>query len=195
LAGPGARGAFGRDALLLHSCCAPCSTVTVPAWRAEGLAPAAFFHNPNIAPGAEYRRRLTAMQALAAALDLPLEVGAGPDEVCLVADGPAPDRCRLCIGRRLDATALRARELGVPRFATTLALSPYQPHDVIRVCGEEAAARHGVEFLYADQRRLFGRHYDECRRLGLYRQPYCGCVASKWEAWHDRRERKLRRAG
>ena len=185
-------GGCGKDALLLHTCCAPCSTVTVPAWRSDGLEPAAFFHNPNIAPGAEFARRLTAMRLLAAALDLALEVGPRPDETRLVAEGAAPARCRRCIGRRLDETARRARELGVTRFATTLALSPYQPHDVIRDCGEEAAARHGVEFLYVDQRGLFQRHYDECRRLGLYRQPYCGCAAGKWEAWHERAARRRR---
>lgn len=183
------------DTLLLHTCCGPCSTVTVPAWRAEGLHPAAFFYNPNIGPRAEFERRLAAMRTLAATLELPLAEGPTPEVEPLAPAGPAPARCRLCIGRRLDETARRAGELGIPRFATTLALSPYQPHDVIRQCGEEAAARHGVDYLYVDHRHLFASHHDECRRLGLYRQRYCGCVASKWEAWHDRRARTLRRAG
>jgi len=190
--------ASGPETLLLHACCAPCSSVTAPAWRTEGLEPVALFCNPNIAPAAEYARRLGAMRRLAEALALPLEeVTPGEDDRLRygACGGEAPDRCRACIGHRLDVCAQRARELGVQRFATTLALSPYQPHNVIRAAGEEAGDRHGVEFLYSDQRELFSRHYEECRRLGIYRQPYCGCVPSKWEAWHQRRPRALRRAG
>jgi len=81
----------------------------------------------------------------------------------------------------------------VPRFSTTLSVSPYQRHDLIRAAGERAAAITGVDFVYLDLRDSFRQSYAESRRLDLYRQPYCGCAASKWEAWHARRERK--RAG
>ena len=92
-------------------------------------------------------------------------------------------------GRRLDAAGGAARDLGFTRFSTTLTVSPYQRHDLIVAAGEAAAEAHGVEFVYLDVRDRFRDSYAESRRLELYRQPYCGCAASKWEAWHDRRAR------
>jgi predicted adenine nucleotide alpha hydrolase (AANH) superfamily ATPase len=171
----------------------------VPAWRAEGLEPLAFFCNPNIQPAAEYERRLQAAFALAAAVGVRLEVSeldvaaAHPwlARACLSGRPPeSPERCRSCIGARMQATARRCAELGVPRFSTTLSISPYQEHRIIREAGEAAAERQGVEFLYADQRRYYARSREESRRLGLYRQPYCGCVASKWEAWRPPRRKQ-----
>ena len=72
-------------------------------------------------------------------------------------------------------------------------MSPYQRHDLIRDGGEAAAEEHGVEFVYLDLRPRFRESYAESRRLGLYRQKYCGCAASKWEAWTERRQRKAAR--
>ena len=83
-----------------------------------------------------------------------------------------------------------ARALGFSRFSTTLTVSPYQRHDLIVAAGEAAADAHGVDFVYLDARDRFRDSYAESRRLELYRQPYCGCAASKWEAWHERRARR-----
>ena len=103
----------------------------------------------------------------------------------------APDeRCAACLGLRLDAAGAAARELGFARFSTTLTVSPYQRHDLIVAAGEAAADAHGVDFVYLDVRDRFRDSYAESRRLELYRQPYCGCAASKWEAWHERRARR-----
>jgi epoxyqueuosine reductase len=185
-----------NEPLLLHTCCGPCATGSVPAWRAEGLEPLAFFCNPNIQPLAEYDRRLLAAHAMADALSVRLEVSeldvaqTHPwlSAACRSGRPPAvPDRCRSCIGARMQAAAEHCAALGLRRFSTTLSISPYQSHELIRETGEEAAHRHGVEFLYADQRRHYGRSREASRRLGLYRQPYCGCVASKWEAWRPPR--------
>ncbi len=77
------------------------------------------------------------------------------------------------------------------RFSTTLSVSPYQRHDLIRAAGAAAADEHGVQFVYLDLRARFRESYAESRRLGLYRQKYCGCAASKWEAWSERRARKV----
>jgi len=187
-----------NDSLLLHTCCGPCAVGSIPAWRAEGLEPVSLFCNPNIQPAAEYDRRLTCARTVAKVLAVRLEVAetdvapALPwlEEACTSGHPPAaPERCRGCIGARLQAAARRCALLTLPRFATTLAISPYQPHEFLRELGEAAAAEHGVEFLYMDQRRLYARSRDESRRLGLYRQPYCGCVASKWEAWRPPRRK------
>jgi len=102
------------------------------------------------------------------------------------------ERCAVCLGLRLDAAGAAARELGFTRFSTSLTVSPYQRHDLIVAAGERAADAYGVDFVYLDVRERFRDSYAESRRLELYRQPYCGCAASKWEAWHQRRERRRR---
>ena len=100
------------------------------------------------------------------------------------------ERCATCLGLRLGAAGEAARRLGFARFSTTLTVSPYQRHDLIVAAGEAAADAHRVDFVYLDARDRFRASYAESRRLELYRQAYCGCAASKWEAWHQRRARR-----
>jgi predicted adenine nucleotide alpha hydrolase (AANH) superfamily ATPase len=182
--------------LLLHTCCGPCSTVAVPAWRERGVEPVGWFENPNIQPAAELERRRESMRRFsrAAGLELVDSGGEGAPEwtvwrESLAAAAPG-SRCAQCLGLRLDAAARAARALGFSRFSTTLTVSPYQRHDLIVAAGEAAADDHGVDFVYLDSRDRFSDSYAESRRLELYRQAYCGCVASKWEAWHERRARR-----
>jgi len=182
------------DELLLHACCGPCCTVAVPAWRAEGLVPALYFYNPNIQPACEYERRFMALRSYAAAAECELTVGAAPAGEWLAAtEGGAAAgaaRCGACFELRLREAARTARIRGFTRFATTLVVSPYQDQSLVHRAAETAAAQAGVEYLHRDLRPLFGRSYDESRRLGLYRQSYCGCVPSKWEAHLDKAARK-----
>jgi predicted adenine nucleotide alpha hydrolase (AANH) superfamily ATPase len=170
------------DTILLHVCCGPCSSVAVPWWRSEGLEPLALFLNPNIQPNTEYARRLDALETRAQSADLELIVAADPR-----------GRCYACLQLRLDEAAWEAARRGLPAFSTSLTISPWQKHDLIAEAGYGAAHEAGVEFLYADLRPHYERSLDESRRLGLYRQPYCGCVPSKWEAWHEGRKRRSRR--
>jgi len=183
--------------LLLHSCCGPCSTVAVPAWRERGVEPLAWFANPNIQPAAELERRTESMRRFSRAAGLELVVeertskaGAWRDWAAGLSAATPDERCATCLGLRLGEVAEAAADLGVPRFSTTLSVSPYQRHDLIRAAGETAAAAADVDFVYLDLRDAFRQSYAESRRLDLYRQSYCGCAASKWEAWHRRRERK-----
>ena len=173
------------DELLLHACCGPCSTVALPAWQAEGLATTLLFYNPNIQPSCEHVLRLASLEEFARLAGVALHVHGGGAADWVEAQGRAAgqERCEACLGLRLRETARMAAERGITRFATTLTVSPYQRHDLIRRTGEAAATAHGVEFLYADLRGQFARSGQESRRLGLYRQRYCGCVPSKWEAW------------
>lgn len=171
----------------------------MPAWRELGVEPVAWFENPNIQPAAELERRRDSMVrfSLAAGLDLvmPEPGGEAPGWAAWrqrLATAAPDGRCFVCLGLRLRAAAVAARELGFARFSTTLSVSPYQRHDLIVRAGEAAAAASGVEFVYLDVRGRYRESYSESRRLGLYRQPYCGCAASKWEAWHERRQRRRR---
>ena len=183
--------------LLLHACCGPCSTVAVPAWRERGVEPLAWFHNPNVQPAAELERRIESMRRFsrAAGLELVLEPRAGDaaawERWALHEQSATPDeRCAACLGLRLGAAAAAAARLGIARFSTTLTVSPYQRHDLIERAGTAAAGAHGVTFVCLDLRDSFRQSYGESRRLELYRQPYCGCAASKWEAWHERAARR-----
>lgn len=187
--------------LLLHTCCGPCSSVAVPAWRERGIEPVGWFANPNIQPAAELERRRESMLRYGRAAALEVVAPAGEEEppawmawAAQAAHAAPEERCAACLGLRLDAAAAAARELGFQRFSTTLTVSPYQRHDLIVRAGEAAADVHRVDFVYLDARDRFRTSYAESRRLGLYRQPYCGCAASKWEAWHERRQRRRRSA-
>jgi len=187
--------------LLLHACCGPCSTVAVPAWRVRGVEPVGWFENPNIQPAAELERRRESMLRYSRAAGLELVVPEAGEEAPgweawrAALTGASPDeRCAVCLGLRLDAAGAAARALGLGRFSTTLTVSPYQRHDLILRAGEAAADAHGVDFVYLDVRDRFRDSYAECRRLDLYRQPYCGCAASKWEVWRERQERRRRSA-
>lgn len=171
----------------------------MPVWRERDARPIAWFGNPNIQPGAEYQRRLESMRRYgsAAGLEVVVPQGSAMDEAWdrwrdAMGHLPGEQRCRACLTLRLDEAAAAAAQLGVARFSTTLSVSPYQRHDLIEEAGAAASARHGVEFVYADLRDRFRESYAESRRLELYRQPYCGCAASKWESWHQRRARRAR---
>lgn len=188
------------DDLFLHACCGPCSTVAVPAWRAEGVEPHLWSWNPNLQPAVEHERRRESLLRFAAAEDVALAVApeAEPSEAwrtwaASLATTPPEARCATCLRLRMAEAAEAAAACGAARFSTTLSVSPYQRHDLIRAGGEAAAAEHGVEFLYLDLRARFRESYEESRRLGLYRQRYCGCAASKWETWSQRWARKAAR--
>jgi epoxyqueuosine reductase len=182
------------DELFLHACCGPCATVSVFAWRGEGLEPRLWFSNPNIQPAVELARREAALEQFAAAAEVALVIGEATASrerwrvwAATLGTTSPEERCAACLGLRLDDAAAAAAAAGVERFSTTLSVSPYQRHDLIRNAGAVAAVEHGVEFVYLDLRDRFRQSYAESRRLGLYRQKYCGCAASKWEAWHGRR--------
>lgn len=173
----------------------------MPAWRERGLEPAGWFHNPNIQPAAEAERRLESLRRYgrAAGLELVVEdrspASASWDAwLSGLAEASPEERCPVCLGLRLDAAAAAAARLGFARFSTTLSVSPWQRHDLIRAAGEAAAAAHAVAFVYLDLREVYRESYTESRRLDLYRQPYCGCAASKWESWHQRAARRRARA-
>jgi hypothetical protein len=181
------------DDLFLHACCGPCATVSVPAWRTEGVEPRLWFWNPNLQPAAEHERRRGGLEQYAAAEDVVVAAtDAAPRAAwhawaASLSTTPPEARCATCLRLRLGDAAAAAVAAGASRFSTTLSVSPYQRHDLIRVAGEAAANEHGVDFVYLDLRGRFRESYTESRRLGLYRQKYCGCAASKWEAWHRRR--------
>jgi hypothetical protein len=174
--------------LVLHVCCAPCLAGTWDAFAGEGDA-LGFFHNPNIHPLLEFRKRLKAVQVLADRERLPVRVD---DEYGLRAflaavgdDGE--DRCRVCYQTRLARTARLAADEGADAFSTTMLVSRHQKHELLREVGEQVADAAGVAFLYRDLRDRANDGPAIAKRLSLYRQQYCGCIFSEYERFKDTR--------
>jgi len=169
--------------LLLHCCCAPCAVAPVESLRAEGIEPTLFWHNPNVHPSAEYELRRDMLFAYTALAGLSLYVSdeRGPLPFPRDAGGEAEPakRCEVCYRARLERAAARAVELGLGAFCTTLLVSPYQRHDLIRGVGGEIAERAGLEFLYRDFRPLFREGQGKARAMGMHMQKYCGCAFSE----------------
>jgi hypothetical protein len=153
--------------------------------REEGFDVTAFWYNPNIHPFTEHRSRLEAMRSLAQAMNLPLIVWEGYEMIDYfrAVVGHEGDRCGDCFRLRLGKTAAVARERGLEAFTTTLLISPYQKHELLREVGEEVGREQGVEFYYQDFRPGFRESQRLSREFNLYHQKYCGCVYSEWERY------------
>ena len=93
------------------------------------------------------------------------------------------NRCVKCYEMRLFEAARQAKEGGFDSFTSSLFISPYQQHELMREVAERAAAEYGVEFLYRDFRPWFRAGQERARELGFYMQKYCGCVFSEEERY------------
>jgi epoxyqueuosine reductase len=171
--------------VLLHICCGPCASATIPWWRARGETVLGFFYNPNIHPLLEYRRRLTGAREVCeiSTMDLVEDRAYDPQAWFAAVAGEERPRCSHCIGLRLDRAAAEATTQECDAFSTSLSISPWQDHDAIQREGARAAERHGVEFVYADLRSLYGESRRLSKEWGVYRQKYCGCLVSEWERY------------
>ena len=176
---------------LMHTCCAPCSVSCIQQLRAEGIEPVSFWYNPNIHPFQEYKARRATLEAYAPTIGMELivreEYGLR-DFVRAVADD-IEGRCRHCYRVRLEETARYAAEHGYTSFTSTLFVSPYQNHELLRQTAEELGRQYGVPFLYRDFRPGFRDGQRQARELGFYMQKYCGCVFSE----EDRYEKQILR--
>jgi hypothetical protein len=173
--------------ILLHICCGPCACYSVPALQEEGHEVTGYWYNPNIHPWTEYRKRLSTLREFAQIRNLPLIVeDAYPLEQWLAkAAENVIGRCRPCYVARLRATAAAARAGNFDAFTTTLLYSRYQKHDWIIEAAKEVSGENGVPFLYRDLREGWSEGIRISKELGLYRQPYCGCIYSEKERYLD----------
>ncbi|MBN1613262.1 MAG: epoxyqueuosine reductase QueH [Deltaproteobacteria bacterium] len=171
--------------ILLHICCAPCSIVPMRTLREEGHEVAGFFFNPNIHPSLEYRRRLETLQEYAhsAAFDLRVSEGYPMEEFLRGVAFREQDRCSYCYHLRLGETARTAAESGFDAFTSTLLYSKYQNHDLIRTIAESLAVQYGTAFCYRDFRDGWKEGIRLSKQMGMYRQPYCGCIYSEKERY------------
>ena len=178
----------GKRKLLLHACCAPCSSSVL-----ERVTPffdvTAYFYNPNITDEEEYYKRLKELERFCS-----LVYG---DGVKIVDGGFSPEvfysfskglegeperggRCTLCYNSRLEKAAFYAAENGFDLFCTTLTLSPHKDAVRINEAGRRYGESYGVKYLFSDFKKKGGylRSIELSKEYGLYRQNYCGCEFS-----------------
>ncbi len=194
----------GRRKVLLHSCCAPCSSYVMEYLR-EYFDLTVFYYNPNITEAEEYRKRAEEQKRLIAEYNRQTDKGdfagmhssrsAGrihilegeyePERFYGLAKGletcpEGGERCFRCYRLRLEKTAEAAAELDFDYFTTTLTISPLKNAQKLNEIGEELAGKYGVEFLPSDFKKKDGykRSVELSGQFGLYRQNYCGCVYS-----------------
>lgn len=177
-----------RPSLLLHACCAPCSSHTLTVLD-KYFRITLYFCNPNIAPEEEYGFRLSELKRLVNEMGLHIPVieeEYDPEPFYELAKGleelpERGERCRKCIELRLKMAGVKARELGCELFTTTLTISPHKDCTFINECGAKIQEECGAAYLFSDFKKHDGyKHSIELsRQYGLYRQNYCGCVYSK----------------
>jgi epoxyqueuosine reductase len=176
--------------LLLHSCCAPCSSYVLE-YLSQYFSITVFFYNPNIHPKEEYDRRLNDQKKFLKQFPVEnkinfIEGKYEPDvffkEVKGLENEPeGGKRCLKCFYLRLDKTAKKAQELKIPYFTTTLTISPHKNAVAINQIGNEIANKYQLNYLFSDfkKRDGFKRSIILSKQYGLYRQNYCGCIFSK----------------
>ena len=187
--------------LLLHACCGPCSLEPVRLLAEQGHDIAIAYMNANIQPASEYRHRLETLLDWAGGQGIDVVEGAwdkqvwdkGPGAVH-AAGGTREERCRACYRMRLEEAANYAAAHDFEALSTTLAVSPYQLSEVCHEELERAAAAWGLACIWQDFRPYYPQATRRSRKLGMYRQNYCGCLVSKAEADAERAERKAARA-
>ena len=179
--------------LLLHSCCAPCSSYILE-YLSDYFEITVFYYNPNISPAEEYEKRAAEQQHLIRELPakhpIHLVVGAyEPERFYAVSRGleqvpEGGERCFRCFRLRLEEAAKMAAEGGFDYFATTLTISPLKNAQKLNEIGEELSELYKVEHLPSDFKKKNGykRSVELSALYGLYRQNYCGCVFSKRDA-------------
>jgi hypothetical protein len=175
----------GCSKVLLHACCAPCSSAIVEWLLAHDITPVIFYFNPNIYPLEEYEIRKAESKRHAASLgiewiDEDYAHEAWRQDICgLESEPERGKRCEACFYHRLVATARKAQELNIPFFATTLASSRWKNLDQINRAGK-AAELPGVQFWDQNWRKdgLQERRNELLKEYNFYNQRYCGCEFS-----------------
>jgi len=177
---------------LLHICCGPCSIYPVDYLREKGMDIHGYFYNPNIHPYTEYVKRMETLQKYAANIEMPLNCDDDYrlEEFLRKVVHRETTRCLGCYTLRLEEAARAAQKGGFDSFTTTLLVSPYQKHELIREIGLEYGQKYGVPFYYADFRPGYRQATVRSRELGMYRQQYCGCIYSEKDRYFRQAKKK-----
>ena len=169
--------------ILLHTCCAPCTIYPVKILREEGFDIMGFFYRNNIHPYTECIRRQKTLETYAADIHLKIIYQEGYDLEGFIRNVAyrESNRCIYCYHERLRSTALTAKRGKFDCFGTTLLYSKFQKHDDIKSIGEAVGKSLGIPFYYSDFRVGWKEGVETSKRMGMYRQQYCGCIYSEKE--------------
>ena len=188
----------GCSKVLLHACCAPCSSAIVEWLLAHQIEPVIYYYNPNIYPREEYEKRRDESKRHAETLGIKWIEGKSRvdsqewkeeheewlEAICGLENEPERGkRCKACFLHRLQSSAQKAKEMGIPFFATTLASSRWKNLDQVNAAGTEAERREakGESRFWAQNWRKDGlqeRRNQLLKEFGFYNQQYCGCEFS-----------------
>ena len=181
-----------RPLLLLHVCCAPCSSYVLE-YLSRYFSITLLFYNPNISPRNEYDLRLEELCRLTKDMGLSedvsfVECDYEPERFYEIAKGlenlpEGGERCQKCYELRLSKSAQVAAHLGFDYFTTTLSISPYKNAEWLNDIGKAQGELYGIKYLFSDfkKRNGYKRSCELSQKYGLYRQDYCGCIYSKVE--------------
>jgi len=186
------KGLKTKPRLLLHACCAPCSSAVL-----EGLSEifdiTLFFYNPNISPENEFFFRLDELKKLTGKMNLESMNVIAPEydnqeferEITGMENLPEGGaRCKKCYRIRLEKSVSFAKENGFDYVTTTLSISPYKNAEWLNEIGRELGEKYGIKYLVSDFKKGNGykRSIELSKKYDLYRQNYCGCKYSKKQA-------------
>lgn len=186
--------------LLLHSCCAPCSSYVME-YLSDYFSITVFYYNPNITQESEYRHRVREEMRLIREMPVKypisfLEGRYEPEKFLEASRGMEREpergaRCTECFRLRLEESAREAERGNFDYFTTTLTLSPLKNAPLLNQIGQEMGEKYGVPFLHSDFKKRNGylRSLQLSKEYHLYRQDYCGCIFSKRERERQKLEK------
>ncbi len=177
-----------KPKLLIHSCCAPCSSYVLE-YLTEYFDITVLYYNPNIYPENEFKKRLLEQKKLILEMGHKIDVidaGYDLDEFYSAVKGLENEpeggkRCEKCFFLRLDKTAQLAKDGNFDYFTTTLTISPLKNEQILNQIGGQLSKKYKVPYLYSDFKKKNGykRSIELSKKYELYRQNYCGCVYSQ----------------
>ena len=176
--------------LLIHSCCAPCSSYVLE-YLSQYFKITVLYYNPNIYPQEEFWKRLDEQKRLISEMKFVnpvnvIDIGYNSEDFYSEVKGLENDleggnRCNKCFTLRLKKTAQIAKENGFDYFTTTLTISPLKDEQLLNQIGKTVSEEYGVSYLFSDFKKKNGynRSVELSKEYNLYRQDYCGCVFSQ----------------
>ena len=176
--------------LLLHSCCAPCSSYVI-SYLSDYFKITVFYFNPNITDRSEYLRRVREQKKFIESYETKypvdfIEGDYNPELFLQMSKGleHVPEgsiRCDKCYRMRIEESARMAKEISADYFTTTLTISPQKFSPLLNSIGDTIGKAYGVRYLFSDFKKKDGykKSVEFSKKYGLYRQDYCGCDFSK----------------
>ena len=176
--------------IMVHTCCANCLIYPVKILREKNFEIHSFFYN-HIHPFTELEKRLNSVVKFTEQESINLIVREEYQLIKFIQNVVYREekRCEYCYYSRLDATARLAAKSGFDMFTTTLLYSKHQKHEIIKDICVSLSEKYNINFFYCDFRKGWKEGIEISKKLGLYRQQYCGCIYSEKERYIGKKDR------